>query len=397
MRSEKLIAVIERELIDLRRDIKAILLSVAMPILSMVLIFTASLLFYEEQRAVIVVVVEHEEEMPFAERLRAAIEERIRGYSIDAQVLLTNRTIRADVYVTIPRGLAENLSRIDGQARISVSRLPTSAVANAAYGATISAIQGESERIVRERIETLSSMAGISVSPQSLLSPLIYTTAYHLATGEEAETGTSAAMLLQFSIIFILYPPMGFVSDAIIGERERRTIERVLAAPIGREELLAGKILVGFLLGMLSLSVSAVFFVLLPLALGWLAVSGALIAIWLASAGGLIIFSAALAAAISSFSESARSSQILSAAAVTVIIVLYIFSLFVDISRISSLTILAAYLFPPIHSSLAIQHAAMGETLRALAHIAALYLVAIASIIIAARIFKSERLLLLKG
>lgn len=396
MRSRVILAVMEKELIDLLRDIRAIALSILLPILSIIIIMGVSALLYEEQRATIAV--QLEERGQYAERLIAAIEAEIEGSGISLEILEAGRTVRADVYVIIPKGFEENLSRLDGQARISVSRLPTSAAAEAAYGAVISAVQREQERIVKERVERLSSLAGVPVSPGSLLSPLTFTASYHLASGEEARPQTSAAALLfRLSILFMLYPPMGFVSDAIIGERERRTIERLLAAPVRREELLVGKIAVGLILGLISLFASAAILVALPALVRGITAPASLVLVWLLSAIGLTLFSASIAAAISSISESARSSQMLAAVVATITVLVYTSSLLVDFSKTSPGVAALAYLLAPIHSSMAIQRAAAGETLEAAAHLAILYALSAAALLAAARIFRSERLLLLKG
>lgn len=395
-------AVLWRELLDLSRDIRVVLATVLLPLLSLPTIALATGLLYTTQSVSVIIELEDPAAGEFAERLRKSAEEKGRLLGVELRASLGSRADRADVYVTIPPRFAENLSRLEGRAYVKVSRLVGSSAGDVAYSAVQWALSEESSKLSDERIRRLSSLANVSVSPEAVKNPIYLLTGYHVVTGEEAREEEAAAALtarvLQLALLFVVYPAVVFMTDAVLGERERRTLEKLLSAVPKREDVLLGKIIASALLGLLAaLADSAaviLFFLLSGLGLG---VSATLAAFWLLSVVALIFLSSSIASIVSSRSDTVRSAQVQSVAVLSVAMVIYFASFAVDLTKLPPAISAALYAIPFTHASLAVQRASGGDLLWAFVHLAVLYAFSALFLLLSFREFRSERLLLLRS
>ncbi|MCS7107446.1 MAG: ABC transporter permease subunit [Acidilobaceae archaeon] len=402
MRSRAVKAVLWRELLDLSRDIRVVLATILLPLVSLPTIALMSVVLYSTQSVSVIVELEEEAARDFAERLRASVEEKGRLLGVELSASLGSRSERADVYVTIPRGFSDNLSRLDGRAYVRVSRLVGSSAGDVAYNAVQLALSEESSRIVNERISRLSSLANVTVDPESFKNPLYVFTGYHAVTGAEVKEEVAAAALtarvLQLALLFVVYPAVVFMTDAVLGERERRTLEKLLSATRRREDLLLGKMIASALLGLLAAVADSaavlIFFLLAGIGLG---VSAPLALFWLLSALALIALSSAVAAIISSRSETVRAAQVQSVAVLSLAMLVYFASFAVDFTKLPVQVLALLYLIPFTHASLAVQWASTGGLLQALLHLLLLYASSALFLFLSFREFRSERLLLLRN
>ena len=94
---------------------------------------------------------------------------------------------------------------------------------------------------------------------QSLIPNLPLDVQAQIAQMTPNQIGTYIMVLYFFAPFFLIIPVMAssvMASDSFAGERERKTIEALLATPISDSELLLGKILVSFIPAMLVTFVS---------------------------------------------------------------------------------------------------------------------------------------------
>lgn len=168
------------------------------------------------------------------------------------------RALAADdvpVALEVPPDLDRALAR--GERRevriLTARRTLPSQVAQAALAA---ALERYDRRIVARRLER----AGL---PASATRPLVVSN--EEIAGERERAGSFLADLLPFMIVAQVFSLMvGIAIDATAGEKERRTIEALLATPLRRREILAAKCLVvaatGILAGSLTLTATMISF-----------------------------------------------------------------------------------------------------------------------------------------
>ena len=394
--------VVWRELLDLWRDKRTLVSVVLLPIVGLPGLALLTGLLASAQSVTVLVVVEDPVADEFASQLASMIKQRVQAMGSRCEVKVSSRTVPGDydLLVVVPRGFSANLSSLDGRAVLLVSR-GLGQAADIAYRALLDSIRELSSRIVVSRIDRLASLAGIRVDPGGLLNPIVVRESFHAAGGAPA-TGAQAraaytARILEFAMFFVVNPAIVYVSDSIIGERERRTLERLLATPLPRRTLLAGKMLAATILGLASSLVDAAgvlaFFQLSGLALN--ATLGLALA-WASAAALVIMATAALAALVSSLSPSVRSAQNTSLLIVMAALSVYFASLAVDLSRLPPYASIPLQLLPFTHAALAVHLYALGDPLGFLLHLGILGAYALALLYAAARVFEAERIVLFR-
>ncbi len=302
-----------------------------------------------------------------------------------------------DLILVVPRGFAANLTSLNETAVILASG-GLSNVGQQLLEAVQSAASRVSYTLLVERVSKLAGLAGVRVNPYSFLTPLTVRVSYHTASGAPASErqvlAAQAARILAFSLFFVVNPAIVFMSDALSGERERRTIEMLLVSPASPGEILAGKMIAASAAGLLGAAAdSAGILVFFRMSGIPLSVTPGLALVWLAVSVGLIVFSAALAAYISSRTGSVRSAQNLSFLASILALSFYFAALVVDYTKVSGWTGFLLRAIPYSQAALSLEYYAVGEPVRAALYSIAIYLATLAMLAITAKSFKPERLL----
>ena len=395
--------VLWKELLDLSRDYRIIVAVVVLPLVSLPSLALLAGFLATSQMASLAVIVEDEKAFAVAEKLSNLIEERARRLGVHVNVTLTGDpgVVGADVRVTVPRGFYENLTRLDGQAVVVISKLVGSPASDIVYRATLESLHDISVGVVNERIRRLADIANVTVDPESLRNPILVSIGYHLAGGApagevQAEVAVTAR-ILQFSLFFVAYPAIVFMSDAVVGERERRTIEKLLVAPISRGGILAGKMAAATVLGLLAaLADSIALLAFFYLALGALKISLVVALAWILSSLVTITVTVAIATIIASRSETVRSAQVMSSVVVVIAMAVYFSALIVDLTKIPAWISAVLQIIPFTHSALAVHWASLGDLNNTLKHLAILTLYQLALSYISVRTFSSEKLILIR-
>ncbi|MEB3806412.1 MAG: ABC transporter permease [Desulfurococcales archaeon] len=390
-----------KELVDLSRDRKTLAAVIILPLLGLPgLALIAGSLASTQQITINIAVVDAKA-VGLARELAHMLENYIKGAGYRVNITVTTRPLQPayyDLQVTIPEGFTDNLTSLDKTARLIVSAgLGTGG--DVALQALNNAVATISHQIVVKRIETLSQRAGLSVDPISLLDPIEIARTYHEATGAPASPQQAqaafTARLLEFAFLFVVNPAVVYMADSVVGERERKTIEKLLLSPVGKLELLAGKMIASFILGFIASLVDAlgilVFFRLSGLEV---TITTGLALTWSLSAALVILVTSSMVAMVSARSESVRSAQNASFIILAAAMAVYFAALLVDLSRVPTTVSLALQLIPFTHAALAVHTYAIGAPNGPIQHLALLALFLLIFLYLAARSFDSERILL---
>ncbi len=389
-----------KELLDLSRDWKTLASVVLLPMLGLPGLALLAGALASVQTVTVAVVVEDGDAWGFAGELASRIASEIESRGYRANVSLVGEAPGGgyDLLVVVPEGFYDNLTRLDGTAVLRVSASLGQA-GEEALAALYSAVSSLSWSIVYERVSSLAGMAGVPLDPEGLLDPLRVVTGYHSVTGAPAGPGEAeaafTARLLEFALFFVVNPAVIYMADSVVGEKERRTIEKLLVTPASRGSILAGKMAAAFILGFAASVVDAagllLFFWLSGLELR---VTAGLAGFWAVSAGLVILVTAAIVAGISARSTSTRSAQNASFVVMAAAMAVYFSALLVDLSRLPRAAALVLQAIPFTHAALSVHYYAVGDPLRGALHVAALAAFLAVSLLFAWGSFRGERLVM---
>ncbi|WP_062662616.1 ABC transporter permease [Aeropyrum camini] len=255
--------------------------------------------------------------------------------------------------------------------------------------------------VVESRVSRLADAAGVEVDVDNLLDPLEVEREYigfgGGAAGARGEAVAMSARVVAFSLFFVVNPAIVFVSDSIVGERERRTLEKLLLTGASRLEILAGKMAAAAALGLAAAAADSLALVAFFALSGFgLLLTPLLVVSWAASSTLLVVLTAGITAFISARSETIRSAQSGSFIVLMIALAIYFSALVVDYSRLPFWISIALQAIPFTHASLAVIKASVGDLMATTLHMTVLAGFTALFIAAAAREFSSERIILLK-
>lgn len=396
--------VVWKEVIDLLRDRRTIAAIVLFPLLGMPSLALVAGLLASAQVVSVYIVYEEEESKVFAENLGQAILEGLKSTGLSANVSVSRYYPRnftgIDVLVVIPKGFYDNITSLNRTGYIEVRSVIGSVAADTARSVINGVLSSMAWNIAASRVERLADMAGVIVDPSAVLAPLKVRTSYYKPGGvpagpREAEVAQTAR-LIEFGLFFVVNPAVVYITDSILGEKERRTIESLLMTPISRRRLLAGKLVASSIVGFIAAMADTVgllvyFWLITPLGIE---VTPALIVVHAATTALLVVMVASLVAPIVARSQSVRAGQTISLLVISLAGIVYFAALLVDLSKIPSPVAFLLYLIPFTHAALIIHNFILGKTVPMLLHGLVMALYTLVFLVMAARTFDSERLIL---
>ncbi|NPA84802.1 MAG: ABC transporter permease [Crenarchaeota archaeon] len=197
------------------------------------------------------------------------IEESVLKVSPTARVLVLNSTKDVPYYnvlVVIPPDFSQKLLTLNPE-RFNRTRVEVyyragpgglGIGATTIYQTIVTVLNYLSTQVfAKQRVEILLACCEVSgVPPEAVLSPIEVKTEYVSVTGQRisaAQLGKMlSAKLLLFSIFYVTVPVLAFVSDSVAGEKERKTLETLLASPIKRRNIVLGKFGAALVLGLIA-------------------------------------------------------------------------------------------------------------------------------------------------
>lgn len=398
-------AVLWKELLELSRDRRTLAAVVLMPLLGLPGLAFLTGVLYHEQVARVGVYYEDPEAWRLADWIAEAVRQKAasQGLRVEVSIVEGRPSLGCcDVIVFLPRGFTENLSSLGDRAVVYIAKLIASQAAEAAYSAARSAIDDLSRSTSLERVSILAEKAGVSVEPDAILNPisvreLTYKPSGAPATGEEV-LAAEAARMLEFALIFVVNPAVVYVTDAIVGERERRTLEALLVTPLGVRDVIAGKMVassvIGFIAAMADSAGVIVFFYLIG---GLPALPLGLLGLHALVSAFLVLMTSAVIAPLAARSPSIRSAQASGMSLLALATAIYFAALFTDLSRLPRLFEALLLAVPFTHAALAIQAYAVNSTVRVAAHLLVMAAVAVAGALAAVKAVDPEKLVMMRG
>jgi ABC-2 type transport system permease protein len=383
-----------KEVKDLSRDYKTLAYVVLLPLVALPGMALLSGGLYTAQTVTVGII-----DMDGSEASKRFVEGLagyLRGAGLGANVVVVVGE-PGDFTVVVREGFGDAVSSIDGTGFIEVSYVPGSPLAEVLESAVRSYVASFERRLVEARVQALSGLAGVEVDVEGLLDPVEVYVGFRAPTGEpvggEARVAAFSARIIAFSLFFVVNPAIVFMSDAVVGERERRSLERLLSSPAKPSEILAGKMAASMLLSLAAAVADSVAIVVFFVLSGTRVEVGALMAAaWAVSTMLLVALTSALVAAVSAWSGSTRSAQSASFTIMMVALAVYFSSLVVDISSLPPWARAALLAIPFTHASLAIYSASFGDLGGLAAHLAAMAVFAALFAAAAVKVFKPERL-----
>jgi len=280
-------AMLWKELKDLSRDRKTIFTAVFLP--AFMLPLMAQLLVLAQKSAPLTVVIVNldrgaqvpafmlqplptgkvAEKVNLGYQVAKLIEQSVRKVTQNARVIVINNTEKVPYYnvlVIIPPDFSEKLLTLNPE-RFNVTQVEVfyragpgglGIGATTVYQTVIGILRYLStQTFAKQRVEVLLACCNVTnVPPEAVLSPIKIKTQYVSVTGQRisaAQLGKMlSAKLLLFSIFYVTVPVLAFVSDSVAGEKERKTLETLLASPIKRRNVVLGKFGAALVLGLIA-------------------------------------------------------------------------------------------------------------------------------------------------
>jgi len=392
-----------KEIIDLIRDKRTLVVTVLLPLLGMPALALVAGALASVQVVRVYIAYSGAQSKAMAEKIASQVVAKLNSQGLKAEVKVgppPGNLSNVDVYLLLPRGFYENLTSIGKPVIVYLKVLVGSVSANMAKGVIRDVLSDISWSLAYKRVNTLAKLANVTLNPWNVLVPLRIVEGYYKpggapASSTQAEVATTAR-LIELGLFFVVNPAIVYITDAILGEKERRTVESLLITPTSTWELLAGKLiassLIGFVAAMADTAGLFVYFMLL--AKTGLKITLGLIALHAITSAVLVFMTASTVIPFVARSQSVRAGQSVAVLFTSLAAVIYFAALLVDLTKLPFMIKTILYLIPFTHAALAIHYYILGMKLKVLIHEVIMLAFTAASLLAGAKIFSSEKLIL---
>jgi sodium transport system permease protein len=227
--------VFKKEIIDSIRDKRTLWTAVLMPILLMPGILVGSFKFQEyqlkkaEQKPALVAVVSGNAAPTLVDFLKAQPKFEVKDVT-DAKVAIEDGTV--NVVLQVPANFETELA-----ASRAVSVQVQQKSSNVDSSTALPKVQAALALFNQQRVQAALIAKGIA--PETLVA--IVPTTIDLASAEERGGFIAGLLLPMFIVLFAIVGGMYIAIDVSAGEKERKTLEALVLAPISRLKLVMGK------------------------------------------------------------------------------------------------------------------------------------------------------------
>ncbi len=237
-----------KEWTDVKRDRKLLLGSVLLPLVLLPLIGGILFAAAVTQPPVVEIINENVSNLKYVNYLVDYIT------SHGGLVYVNSSPVLPDVKVVFPSQFYYNITNINRTASVEITYLIS---ANSqAFDLVENGLYNILYNSSLNRIEQIEKISNVSVSPQKIRDPLVVYIAYVQPTGKAVSSSENNLAQLARIVGVILFPAstpvIFFVTDGILGEKERKTLESLLASPISAKSFIASKVAISMLLGIIS-------------------------------------------------------------------------------------------------------------------------------------------------
>jgi len=309
-----------------------------------------------------------------------------------------------DATIIIKEGFVKNLTSLTERARLEIIKTLGSSKADQVENIVLNLVNDLNFRLASLKVIELSNIAGLNVSVGSILRPVEAQVSVVGVGGApvsyEEALKVYISRFLSFSLIFVTTPSTAYITDSVIGEKERKTLEALLSTPVPRYALIIGKVVSTSLIGLLTGFTNALgllLFAYVPsliygINLFYLIPGGVMLAHFIAIYFS-VLSSLALVTPAVIRSGSYRAAQASSMIIISVATIVFFISLYVDIEQLSSVFKWLLYLIPYTHASLFIKFVALDMLREALTHLTILLLVIAGLMYVSIKLFNEERII----
>lgn len=329
----------------------------------------------------------------------------VRNYLSYLGFLVTHEeTEVAQVVLKVPAGFVANLTSYEYQASaILVKRLGSPRVDQA-----VSYIEWllnyVSKTVSEAKVLALGKLANLSVKPEAVLNPIAVRTLVLTPAGKPAEAGEELRLylsrMLAVSLAFVTTPAASYIADSLVGEKERRTLEKLLSTPISRSSFILGKSLAASFVGLVGGASNVVGATLLYLAPALARsadvmkyVSPEVLVMLFLSSYTSILASLSISLPIVLRSPSIRAASISSAAVIGVASVVYLASLFINLDELRMpMSLLLAIPYASLASS--VIRTSLGDPVRAVGYLVYSLAFSVVLVILSTKLLDPERMVI---
>lgn len=244
-----------KELLDLLRDRRTIITALVIPLVSFPLLFGIIGYFASPVSNPSQIAVQNlDGDGSLAANLTSSILSTpgVHGVLLPNSANLTSDIAKEthDVGVLIPAGFSSSISA-GRQANLTIYFDPANGRAQVGFSIVQGVADGFSQRIATERL-LVKNVTKADITPIGIS---------QLPLGSENESKSilaAASLFPSFLLYFTFLGGFYFMVDDIAGEKERRSLEPLLALPTSRTNIFTGKYLIAFLLSMVTASLGLV-------------------------------------------------------------------------------------------------------------------------------------------
>lgn len=237
---------LSKELLEIKRDKKLLLSTIILPFILLPLIGIILYASVSAQPPVIAIVNNNTNNMPYVDI--------VSNYIKQNGGIVSNSTQNADVVIVFPNSFYQNVTNISREAfvyfyvLISSNQNAINLANNALYRLLLN--------ISYQRIDYLKDLAHVNVSLSSIRDPIYVVLGYRSISGKPVSAGASQLASFARIIALILFPSVTpvvfYLLEGITGERERKTLESLLATPLSVRSFILSKLTVAVILGIFS-------------------------------------------------------------------------------------------------------------------------------------------------
>ncbi len=408
--NSKLWVLLWKELLDLARDRKTLIATVLLPMVSMPLLALTTSYFSGQQTSIVYLVDEDGSagclgsycvnSTEISSKLVSLIEQNSpHGMKIEVHMSRREPHSGYDLMVVLLPGFTRNLTSLDEVAVVKIAKNIGSSKADQLYGISLSALSSLSEEFSKLKVEYLANASRLHVNPDAVLHPVmqlqVFVTPGGAPTGQKEAFRVWSARFLAFALAFIVMPPTVFITDSIAGERERKTLETLLVAPISRRLILTAKLVASSVLGLVAAMADVVGVIVFFMMLGApMMLEPSLLAVHAGDVALTIFVTSALVIPIVSRADTARSAQAASSLITTLAIIIFFAMLAVDIYRLPLYMKAILYLIPYTHSALIVYNYVIGNDFMVIIHASVLLALSLILLMVSYKLFSTEAVII---
>lgn len=238
---------VKKEWLDVKRDRKLLLGSIILPLILLPLVGIILFAATVYQPPTIDIINQNVNNSNYVNEFSKYIQS-------NGGIVYINSSQPADIQIIFPPQFYQNLTSINRTAIVYISYIISS------RSDALTLVENGLYQILYNtslnRIHQIENSANLTVSPSIIRDPLEIELLYKLPTGKAVSQSQNELSQLARVIAILLFPAatpvIYFVTDSIMGEKERKTLESLLASPISSREFIFSKLIISLILGFIS-------------------------------------------------------------------------------------------------------------------------------------------------